>query len=331
MAIMDVPSGPDAGSSSFPQVWERTLSAGTAEPLLEQVLRENRELREQKEFKGAELVKALRAQQLLEKSCAEVMEENQGFQSEVQHLQHKIAEMDSALKEERRHKEEAQQTSKTQQQRLQEMEKELRQIEQRFGEQKERNKDLEEKLRQAEARANSAERAAQVSSEKAKETEQQCRVKAEKDAIECRLKYAELGAARQKEMQAALLELQGLARGQELLRAELSRVLRPLPAKPMGSYLAPPMRPLPSTPPTYGTSPLRQAARSPNYQSPPNSFESTMQREWRSPPTAEELRRSLRNDQYEPLSRSFRSRDVVPEPMQRDLSPGAAPMDQSCP
>lgn len=28
---------------------------------------------------------------------------------------------------------------------------------------------------------------------------------------------------------------------QELLRAELSRVLRPLPAKPMGSYLAPPL------------------------------------------------------------------------------------------
>lgn len=310
---------------------------------MEAVLRENRELREQKEVKSAELVKSLRAQQGLEKSYAEAMAERQALDTEVKHLQQKVSEMDLTFADERRHREDAQKTAAALQQRLQEVETQQRQMELRFAEEKERLKDTEEKLRHSEARAAQADRAAKVSSDKAKETEQQCQVKAEKETMECRLKYAELGAARQREMQAALLELQSLARGQELLRAELSRALRPLPAKPMGSYLAPPLRPLPAAPPvatapTVATvasgsaltaSPLRQAARS------PSSFE-TVQRDWRSPP-GEDLRRNhLPSERFEPLSRSFRSPEVTSEPLHRDLSPGgpsaaSAPREQSCP
>eukprot|EP00435_Cladocopium_sp_Y103_P028120 s1400_g7.t1 len=323
----------------FPQAWDRSLvphGGAAAEPLLEAVLRENRELREQKEVKSAELIKSLRAQQGLEKSYAEATAERQALDSEVKHLQQKVSEMDLTLADERRRREEVQKTAAALQQRLQEVETQQRQMELRFAEQKERLKDTEEKLRHAEARAAQAERAAKVSSDKAKETEQQCQVKAEKETMECRLKYAELGAARQREMQAALLELQSLARGQELLRAELSRALRPLPAKPMGSYLAPPLRPLPAAPPfavpvaspgsAVTASPLRQAARS------PSSFE-TMQRDWRSPP-GEDLRRTHLSDRFEPVSRSFRSPEVT-EPLHRDLSPGglaSAPQrEQSCP
>lgn len=306
---------------------------------MEAVLRENRELREQKEVKSAELVKSLRAQQGLEKSYAEAMAERQALDTEVKHLQQKVSEMDLTFADERRHREDAQKTAAALQQRLQEVETQQRQMELRFAEQKERLKDTEEKLRHSEARAAQADRAAKVSSDKAKETEQQCQVKAEKETMECRLKYAELGAARQREMQAALLELQSLARGQELLRAELSRALRPLPAKPMGSYLAPPLRPLPAAPPvaTASTvasgsaltaSPLRQAARS------PSSFE-TVQRDWRSPP-GEDLRRNHLSERFEPLSRSFRSPEVTSEPLHCDLSPGgpsaaSAPREQSCP
>ncbi|CAK9056163.1 unnamed protein product [Durusdinium trenchii] len=220
------------------------------------------------------------------------------MQGEVQVLQHRVAEMDAALKEERRQKDEAQQAMASLEEHLKEAEAQQRQLERRLEEEKQHRNDSEETLRLAESKIASAERFAKASSEKAKEAELSCRARAEKEAMECRLKYAELGAARQKEMQAALLELQSLARGQELLRAELSRALRPLPPKPMGSYLAPPLRPLPSSV-AYGSSPLRQAAqvtRSPSFQS----------------PSTEELRRSL---PFEPVSRSYLSPDLGSEHM----------------
>eukprot|EP00913_Durusdinium_trenchii_P004777 g4437.t1 len=223
---------------------------------------------------------------------------------------------DSTASTRARQKDEAQQAMASLEEHLKEAEAQQRQLERRLEEEKQHRNDSEEwngeTLRLAESKIASAERFAKASSEKAKEAELSCRARAEKEAMECRLsfgpgwKYAELGAARQKEMQAALLELQSLARGQE--NAELSRALRPLPPKPMGSYLAPPLRPLPSSV-AYGSSPLRQAAqvtRSPSFQS----------------PSTEELRRSL---PFEPVSRSYLSPDLGSEHMTSSPVPPNVP------
>ncbi|CAJ1439049.1 unnamed protein product [Effrenium voratum] len=238
-------------------------TAPASEPgeLLEAVLQERRDLREQLEAKRAELVAAVKAQQQLDKSCAEVVEERQAIFGEVRMLQHQNSEQEAAVREERRLREEDRRSLENAQLQLREAEQRQRAAERRLGEQTEALQAAEDKSRQLELRMQAAERAAKACNERATEAEQQCRVKAEKEATECKLKYAELGAARQKEMQAALLELQALARGQELLRAELSRALRPLPRAPLGSYLAPPLRSLPAAP--VFRSPLRQAASEP--------------------------------------------------------------------
>jgi len=104
-----------------------------------------------------------------------------------------------------------------------------------------------EKNRQLEARLQSLERTVKALEDKAEAAAQMGREEGASKLEEVKKKYAELSAAKDKELQVALLELQALAQGQELLRAELRNSLRPLVSPPWPS-LSPPPRPLPRIP-----------------------------------------------------------------------------------
>ncbi|CAE7457381.1 unnamed protein product [Symbiodinium natans] len=104
-----------------------------------------------------------------------------------------------------------------------------------------------DKTRQLESRLQGLERTAKALEEQAAAAAQMGRAEGASELADLKSKYAELSAAKDKELQVALLELQALAQGQELLRAELRNSLRPLPSPPWPS-LSPPPRPLPRIP-----------------------------------------------------------------------------------
>ncbi|CAE7181730.1 unnamed protein product [Symbiodinium pilosum] len=120
-------------------------------------------------------------------------------------------------------------------------------LEKQLAEAEELLRKEKDKSRQLESRLQGSERAAKALEDKAAVAAQMGRAESASELAELKAKYAELSAAKDKELQVALLELQTLAQGQELLRTELRNSLRPLPSPPWPS-LSPPPRPLPRVP-----------------------------------------------------------------------------------
>lgn len=166
-----------------------------------------------------------------EQALSEVLQDRKARQGENELLRSRIADLELSLREERRRLEAAEGQRTIAEQRCQDLcqdlDRRLRDADALEG----RTRAAEASRAQAEQRAE-AERASRESAEHAAEVERECRLRLDEEVHAAKLRFAELGAQRNREVKAALLELQALSQGQQTLRSELRRVSRPAPVQP---------------------------------------------------------------------------------------------------
>jgi len=215
------------------------------------LFRDAREVRAQLDAKRRDLVAALQAQQQTETTLRHVLAERQSLHGEVRLLQHRVSELESSLEAERRRRESVEQRcsqaesqcqelerqSQQRDQRSQELERKCRKAEQRGNQAHSKLQEVEKLKSEAERRFEEAERSVAEGERRFRDAEQHWELKAEARVQEEKLRDSESTIQRQNEIRSALLELQALSQGQQMLRSELRRALRPMPV--VNSYVAP--------------------------------------------------------------------------------------------
>mmetsp|Transcript_55790 Transcript_55790/g.104653 ORF Transcript_55790/g.104653 Transcript_55790/m.104653 type:complete len:341 (+) Transcript_55790:34-1056(+) len=171
----------------------------------------------------------------------------QEARTEVHGLKARFQEVSVTCEAEKRAREDAEKKVAAGQAYAAEAEQTKRVLQQRLDQAEDLLKKEKERTRQLETDLRGAEQSAEAAEEKAANAEKLGRAEGAAELAELKQKYAEVTAAKDKELQVALLELQALSQGQELLRTELRHSLRPLPA-PLRPILSP-LRPARLQPP----------------------------------------------------------------------------------
>lgn len=198
-------------------------------PLVSEMFRESVHTRQQLEAKDNQLLAALESSRSTEAALRDAVSERQGLHGEVQLLQQVRCQLEGRLAEELRGKllvqneltQAVRRLSHTQEE-LSESRRALDETTKRVNKATEQLSDKSIRIRELERRAQGAEDRVAFLTGKLEEQEQQWRLQIEARMNEVKLQAAEADFHRQGEMRAALLELQALAHGHQMLRTSLS-------------------------------------------------------------------------------------------------------------
>jgi len=250
MMLQDATGHDSARRSGMMLAASGSLHAGATSQesgaLVQELYQDARTARQQLDAKRADLVTAMQALQQTEQALREVLHDRQSKHGEIRLLRQKVASLEANSEESQKRLAETEEQKHSWEQRCEACERRHRAAETRCDELEARLRAAEEFRVEADRRSELVEQATMESARCLYETERQCQLRAEHQVLEAKQMFEEAGVQRQKEIKAALAELQALSQGQVTLRTELRRAMRP---PPVPAYVAPPMPEVPTTPP----------------------------------------------------------------------------------
>jgi len=217
-----------------------------SDDLARELYQEARAAREERDAKHADLVTAMQALQETDQALRKVCHERQSMHGEINLLRKKVADLEASTEESQRRLAEAEEQRRDWEQRCEASEQRHLAAATRCEQLEARLNEVEALRAEADRRSELVERSAAESVQRALEVERQCQLRAEQQVHEAKHVFDEVGAQRQKEINAALAELQSLSTGQQTLRTELRRAMRP---PPVVAYVPPPMPEMPAVDP----------------------------------------------------------------------------------